>query len=112
MRLRLLVTVLVTTASLVATPGCGDGGDGDSDSDTDTDGDGDGDGDAEEGATDDPILLYESNGVSLVDSCSHPFDPGNGTSMERVDLAGGDTEGNWAGSVCVSRSSPGRGHCF
>jgi hypothetical protein len=63
-------------------------------------------------ATDDPILLYESNGVSLVDSCSHPFDPGNGTSMERVDLAGGDTEGNWAGSVCVSRSSPGRGHCF
>ena len=62
-------------------------------------------------STDDPVFLYEPNGVSYVDSYSWPFDPGNGTSVERVDPEVEDAEGNWAASVCDSGSSPGRESC-
>lgn len=36
-----------------------------------------------------------------------PFDPGDGTSIEKIDPAGGDTERNWTTSVHESGSTPG-----
>ncbi len=63
-------------------------------------------------ATNDPVYLYESNAVSFIDSYSFPFDAGNGISVEKVDVAAGDTVENWAASECDDGSSPGSTHCF
>jgi hypothetical protein len=63
-------------------------------------------------ATNDPIYLYEDNAVSFIDSYTFPFNAGNGISVERVDLAVGDTADNWAASECGAGSSPGATHCF
>lgn len=62
-------------------------------------------------STNDPVYLYESNGVSLIDSYTFPSDPGNGKSITRVDLDAGDTSANWTASTCTSGSSPGQGTC-
>ena len=35
-------------------------------------------------AVSDPISLYESDGLTLVDAWTTPFDPGNGVSAERT----------------------------
>ncbi len=58
-------------------------------------------------ATSDPIELYDSDGVTLIDSFSFPGDPGNGVSIDRVDTGIGDVESNWAASDCGTGSSPG-----
>ena len=63
-------------------------------------------------ATNDPVYLYESNGVSYIDGYSYPFDASNGFSVEKVDLTLGDVESNWARSQCPSGSSPGDENCF
>jgi len=63
-------------------------------------------------AVSDPLYLYEANGVSLIDSCSFPFDAGDGVSVEKVDPGAGDLEGNWAASECSDGSSPGAASCF
>jgi parallel beta-helix repeat protein len=62
-------------------------------------------------STNDPVYLYESNAVSLIDSFSYPENPGNGISIEKIDLAGGDTEDNWAAPTNCS-SSPGDVSCL
>jgi len=62
-------------------------------------------------STNDPVYLYEDNSVSLIDSFSYPDNPGNGISIEKVDLAGGDASDNWAASTCASGSSPGELNC-
>jgi len=58
-------------------------------------------------ATNDPIQLFDVDGVTLIDSYSYPFDAGNGYSVDRVDNAVGDVESNWAVSDCASGSTPG-----
>ena len=63
-------------------------------------------------ATNDPVYLYEDNAVSFIDSYTFPFDAGNGYSVEKVDIATGDTADNWAASDCSAGSSPGATHCF
>jgi len=63
-------------------------------------------------SVDDPIYLYEPNGISFIDSFTWPFDPGNGISVEKIDPLFGDRETNWAASVCAAGSSPGNGPCF
>lgn len=62
-------------------------------------------------ATNDPIYIYEDNAVSLVDSFTHPSNPGNAVSIERQDIATGDEASNWADSTCSTGSSPGQGTC-
>ncbi|MFH1463092.1 MAG: lamin tail domain-containing protein [Pseudomonadota bacterium] len=58
-------------------------------------------------AVDDPVSLYEPDGVSLVDSYTWPLDAGDGRSVDRMDPTAGDMESNWAASDCASGSSPG-----
>ena len=58
-------------------------------------------------ATNDPIELFDTDGVTLIDSYSYPFDAGDGTSVDRVDTGVGDVESNWAASDCASGSTPG-----
>ena len=62
--------------------------------------------------TSDPVSLYEADGTTLVASFTHPADPGDGISLELVDLDTGDVSGNWRASVCAAGSSPGASHCF
>ena len=61
-------------------------------------------------ATNDPITLRASDGVTVISTFGHPFNPGNGVSVERVDDRG-DVPGNWVASPCASRASPGRPNC-
>ncbi|MDP2310807.1 MAG: lamin tail domain-containing protein [Pseudomonadota bacterium] len=63
-------------------------------------------------STDDSFYLYESGGTALIDGYSFPTNPGNGTSVQKVDLAGGDTSSNWSASTCSSGSSPGSATCL
>ena len=63
-------------------------------------------------AVNDPVYLYESDAASLVDTYTHPLDAGNGTSVEKTDLAVGDTAANWGASTCASGSSPGADNCL
>ena len=58
-------------------------------------------------ATNDPITLFDKDG-NVVDTFSHPFNPGNGISVERVSPERGDEEGNWRPSRDPSGSTPGR----
>jgi len=60
-------------------------------------------------ATNDEVTLFEADGVSVIDTYGFPFNPGNGTSVEKVDLAVGDLAANWAASPCGS--SPGVANC-
>jgi hypothetical protein len=62
--------------------------------------------------TSDEVTLYESDGSTVIASFSFPEDPGNGVSLEMVDLTTGDTAGNYRASQCTSTSSPGAEHCF
>jgi hypothetical protein len=62
--------------------------------------------------TSDTVTLTEADGTTVVASFSHPSDPGDGVSLELVDLDTGDVAGNWRASVCAAGSSPGSAHCF
>jgi len=61
--------------------------------------------------TNDPIELLAVDGVTVIDSFAAPFNPGNGISAERIDLASPDAPDNWLASPCESRSSPGEPNC-
>lgn len=61
-------------------------------------------------ATDDRITLRATDGLTVVSTYHHPFNAGNGISVERVDDRG-DVESNWVASPCASGSSPGRPNC-
>lgn len=60
-------------------------------------------------ATNDEVYIFEADASSLVDSYTHPFDAGNGTSVQKVDLDLGDLESNWEASPCGS--TPGDASC-
>jgi hypothetical protein len=60
-------------------------------------------------ATSDEVALYEADGYSVIDTFGFPFNPGNGVSIERVDLAIADIEANWEASPCDA--SPGAVNC-
>ena len=62
-------------------------------------------------STNDPIELRESNGFVVIDAWTLPFDPGDGTSVERVDVLVGNTPSNWLASPCAAGSSPGALNC-
>jgi parallel beta-helix repeat protein len=62
--------------------------------------------------TSDKVTLYEDDGSTIVATFSYPKDPGDGVSMELVDLETGDANGNWRASQCADGSSPGAAHCF
>ena len=62
-------------------------------------------------ATNDQVAFYEADGYSIIDTYAYPFNPGNGTSAERIDLTVGDTAANWQDSTCASGSSPGEVNC-
>jgi hypothetical protein len=63
-------------------------------------------------ATNDEVYLLEDNGSSLIDSYTFTSNPGNGISVEKVDLSAGDASDNWEASDCASGSSPGDASCF
>jgi hypothetical protein len=58
-------------------------------------------------ATNDPITLFDKTGKPI-DTYSHPFNPGNGISAERLDPLKGDEPDNWKASNDVSGSTPGK----
>lgn len=60
-------------------------------------------------STNDAITLYDRDGVTVLATYAHPFDPGNGVSAERLDLQGPDLETNWRSSPCTQ--SAGRPNC-
>ncbi len=62
--------------------------------------------------TSDHVSLFEADGATVIATMSHPRDPGDGVSLERVDLETADVSGNWRDSQCTSGSSPGAAHCF
>ena len=57
----------------------------------------------------DPISLWEADGQTIIDRYSHPFDPGNGISIERISAEEGDIPVNFIASPCGS--SPGLDNC-
>ena len=46
-------------------------------------------------AVSDPITLFDTDGTTTIDSFSHPADPGDGYSIEKVDYTAGDNATNW-----------------
>jgi len=58
----------------------------------------------------DNVTLYDTDGVTVIDSFSFPGDNGDAISWEKLDYIGGDLETNWfAGDyVCTRGASPGR----
>ena len=50
--------------------------------------------------TSDTVMLYEADGVTLASTFSFPFNPGNGMSVEKRTLTGGDAPSNWVSSTC------------
>ena len=63
-------------------------------------------------ATTDEVVLLENDAYTIIDSFSHPLNPGNGVSAEKIDLSGDDEAANWAASDCAAGSSPGAPSCF
>ena len=60
----------------------------------------------------DEVVLYEADGVTLIDSFLYPSNPGNAVSVERVSYWGQlDSTDNWEASTCASGSSPGLVNC-
>jgi serine protease len=62
-------------------------------------------------SVDDPVSLLLPNGVTVVASFVHPFNPGNGVSAESIDLTLFAEASNWVASTCNSGSSPGAPNC-
>jgi competence ComEA-like helix-hairpin-helix protein len=62
-------------------------------------------------ANNDPVTLLELNGSTAVATYQHPFNAGDGVSVERIDLQTADIPGNWVVSPCEAGSSPGMPNC-
>ncbi len=62
--------------------------------------------------TTDDVTLYESNGSTTIATFSFPKDPGDGVSLEMINLDQGDVNGNWRASACPEGRSPGTAPCF
>ena len=61
-------------------------------------------------STTDPVVLLTAEG-SVLDSFTHPFNAGNGISVERTDPSAPDLPGSWKASVCPVGSSAGAAPC-
>lgn len=59
----------------------------------------------------DTVSLFDTDGVTAIDSFSFPFNPGDGVSVEKVDYTVGDIASNWAASTCPIEHSGGRLSC-
>ena len=57
--------------------------------------------------TNDPITLFDETGKTI-DTYLHPFNPGNGISVEKLDPLKGDELDNWKASRDVSGSTAGK----
>jgi competence ComEA-like helix-hairpin-helix protein len=57
------------------------------------------------------VTLLKPDGYTALSTFQHPFNPGNATSAERIDLSASDTPDNWIASPCPEGSSPGRQNC-
>ena len=57
----------------------------------------------------DPVRLLSPDRVTVVSSYSHPFDPGNGVSAERLTPEADDVAASWTSSPCGA--TPGRVNC-
>jgi len=62
-------------------------------------------------ANDDPVTLLAADGATVLSTFLYPFNAGNGTSVERINLDAADTPENWSVSTCDSGSSPGAVNC-
>jgi hypothetical protein len=62
-------------------------------------------------AVTDPITLLEFDGTSPIDTWSVPFNPGNGTSVEKINHLTNDYTSNWDAADCAAGSSPGLANC-
>ena len=62
-------------------------------------------------AVNDEVYLYESGASALVSTFTFPDDPGNGISMEMIDISVGDASSNWQASECSAGHSPGDDNC-
>ncbi|TNF31069.1 MAG: hypothetical protein EP329_12890 [Deltaproteobacteria bacterium] len=62
-------------------------------------------------ANTDPISLTTPNGLQVVDSYTHPFNAGDGRSVEKLDPGLIDLASNFLTSTCASGSSPGAPNC-
>lgn len=62
-------------------------------------------------STDDPVTILQPGGTTVVATYGFPFNPGDGVSVERIDLDGADAPENWVASTCPSGSSPGASNC-
>lgn len=58
-------------------------------------------------STSTPITLYRGD-RTIEDTYGSPFDPGDGRSVERIDLWGIDISTNWAACQDIAGSTPGR----
>jgi len=50
-------------------------------------------------------------GTAVLDQYNYPFNPGNGFSVELIDVYASDAAENWVTSTCASGSSPGYPNC-
>jgi hypothetical protein len=57
--------------------------------------------------TNDPIILFKEEPEKPIDTYLHPFNPGNGISVEKLDPLKGDEPDNWKASLDASGSTPG-----
>ena len=63
------------------------------------------------GNSNDAVTLYDTDGVTVVDTFTFPADYGDGYSVEKIDYVVGDLAGNWDGSSCPIHHSAGRLSC-
>ncbi len=61
--------------------------------------------------SDDPVTLFGTDGVTVIDAFTFPIDRGNGISTEKLDYAAGDVQANWLASICPAGHSIGRLSC-
>ncbi len=60
-------------------------------------------------ATTDPITLLD--GAEVLSTFSHPFNPGNGVSVERKNAGAADVADSWIASICGAGNSLGTAPC-
>ena len=56
-------------------------------------------------STSDEVFLFEPDGLTLIDSFTSPANPGNGVSIEKIDLLGGDIASNWRATSCAMNTA-------
>ncbi len=62
-------------------------------------------------STSEAVYLFEPDGLTLIDSYTHPANPGNATSREKADPLGGDIGSNWVDTSCNGGNTAGAASC-